>query len=145
MNPSDWVTDDKSGESVNVTEAVMLNDTRFWKALRKSWYSVLIEGIMKDYEAKKKLARAFMKHYHRLMDDFVNDDQEDDYTITNMSLQACFLNTFLPSLIFLIVPLIYRTSSKNDYHQKIIWFSLKWSVFRKQLLCSVFHGANDCT
>ena len=93
VNPSDWVTDEKSGESVNVTEAVMLNDTRFWKALRKSWYSVLIEGIMKDYEAKKKLARAFMKHYHRLMDDFVNDDQEDDYTITNMSLQACFLNT----------------------------------------------------
>ena len=74
-------------ERANFADAVMLNDTVCWKEVRKAWYNVLIEGIMKDYEAKKKLAKSFIFHYPALMDDFCNDDQEDDYTITNMSLQ----------------------------------------------------------
>ena len=110
---------------VNFSDAVMLNDTKFWKALRKSWYNLLIEGIMKDYDAKKKLAQSFIRHYEQLMDDFVNDDQvwnlfetctglklcnrspticsfarqEDDFTITNMSLQFFTVPTIAHDLL----------------------------------------------
>lgn len=34
----------------------MLNDTKLWKAARTTWHHVLIAGMLKDYELKKKFA-----------------------------------------------------------------------------------------
>ena len=50
-----WMKEEVKG-LVNFADLVMLYDTKFWKAARKAWSHVLIEAMMKDYEAKKKLA-----------------------------------------------------------------------------------------
>ena len=38
-------------------EAVLMLDAKVWKEMRKAWYNVVVEGIMKDYESKKILAQ----------------------------------------------------------------------------------------
>ena len=35
----------------------MTQDAKVWKEVRKSWFNVVVEGIMKDYESKKMLAQ----------------------------------------------------------------------------------------
>jgi hypothetical protein len=38
-------------------EAVLMLDAKVWKEMRKAWFNVVVEGIMKDYESKKILAQ----------------------------------------------------------------------------------------
>jgi len=84
---------------VDFADLVMLYDTKFWKEARRAWSHVLIEAIMKDYDAKKKLATSFIRHYEYLMDHFVDDDQETDTSITTLSLQFLTVPTIAKELI----------------------------------------------
>ena len=65
-------------QDLTICEAILVNDVKLWKRVRKAWFNVLIEGIMKDYEAKKVLAQNYIKHYPTIMREFVDDDQEMD-------------------------------------------------------------------
>ena len=38
-------------------EAILMQDAKVWKEVRKAWFNVVVEGIMKDYETKKTLAQ----------------------------------------------------------------------------------------
>ena len=86
-------------KDLTICEAILVNDAKLWKRLRKAWFNVLIEGIMKDYEAKKVLAQNYMKHYKTIMNDFVSDDQETDISITNISVQIFTVPTIAHDLV----------------------------------------------
>ena len=45
------------GKKFCICEAVLTQDAQVWKEVRKSWFNVVVEGIMKDYESKKMLAQ----------------------------------------------------------------------------------------
>ena len=38
-------------------EAILMQDAKVWKEVRKAWFNVVVEGIMKDYDTKKTLAQ----------------------------------------------------------------------------------------
>ena len=86
-------------KDLTICEAILVNDAKMWKVVRKAWFNVLIEGIMKDYEAKKILAQNYVKHYKIIMNDFVSDDQETDISITNISVQIFTVPTVAHDLI----------------------------------------------
>lgn len=65
----------------------MTSEPDFWKEMRKAWMHVIIEGIMKEYNSKMELARIFVDNYVQIMTNFVSDDQEEDLTIVNMTVQ----------------------------------------------------------
>jgi hypothetical protein len=44
-------------EKFCLCEAILMQDAKVWKEIRKAWFNVLVEGIMKDYESKKTLAQ----------------------------------------------------------------------------------------
>ena len=84
---------------LTICEAILINDVKLWKRVRKAWFNVLIEGIMKDYDAKKVLAQNYIKHYQTIMREFVDDDQETDISITNLSVQIFTVPTIAHDLI----------------------------------------------
>ena len=86
-------------KDLTLCEAILVNDAKLWKRVRKSWFNVVIEGIMKDYEAKKILAQNYIKHYKTIMNDFVSDDQETDISITNISVQIFTVPTIAHNLV----------------------------------------------
>ena len=55
--------------------------------VRNLWLSLLIGGLMKDYESKKRLSVIFAKNYPLIVDDYLRDDQEKDASIMSLSVQ----------------------------------------------------------
>ena len=43
--------------------------------MRNLWSKVLIDGLMKDYESKKRLAVLFTSNYPTIVNNFITDDQ----------------------------------------------------------------------
>ena len=55
--------------------------------VRNLWLSLLIGGLMKDYESKKRLSVIFAENYPLIVDDYLRDDQEKDASIMSLSVQ----------------------------------------------------------
>jgi len=68
-------------------EAVLLNDVNTWKQVRGLWLSLIIDGLMKDYESKRELATIFANNYTNIVGDFIIDDQERESSIMSLSVQ----------------------------------------------------------
>ena len=64
---------------LSICEAVMLNDVSSWKEVRSLWLSLLIDGLMKDYDSKKELATRFTQNYPGILSDFISDDQVENF------------------------------------------------------------------
>ncbi|CAL8120131.1 unnamed protein product [Orchesella dallaii] len=88
-------------ESTNRTmlEGIMLNDTKLWKSARTTWHHVLIAGMLKDYELKKRFATLFSRNYADMMKDFIIDDHDHPYSITSLSVQIFTVPTIAHFLI----------------------------------------------
>lgn len=48
---------------------------------------VIVEGIMKEYDSKMHLAKEFVKNYKQILNNFVVDDQEMDFSLVNLTVQ----------------------------------------------------------
>merc|ERR1719264_13170 len=70
-----------------LAETILLNDCNVWKDVRKSWIKIVIQGILRDYEPKLHFSRLFIRNYEAVMDGFMLDDQEDDASITSLTVQ----------------------------------------------------------
>ena len=68
-------------------EALLLNDSNSWKKVRSLWLTLMIEGLMKDYDSKKQLASLFARNYPSIVHSFITDDQEKDSSIMCLSVQ----------------------------------------------------------
>jgi len=70
-----------------LAEALLLNDSNTWKKARNLWTSLMIEGLMKDYDSKKQLASLFTTNYPSIMHSYIMDDQERESSIMTLSVQ----------------------------------------------------------
>ena len=48
---------------------------------------LIIDGLMKDYESKRKLSVVFAENYPEIVEDYYCDDQERDSSIMVLSVQ----------------------------------------------------------
>eukprot|EP00092_Neocalanus_flemingeri_P020804 GFUD01022541.1.p1 GENE.GFUD01022541.1~~GFUD01022541.1.p1 ORF type:complete len:1872 (+),score=427.20 GFUD01022541.1:98-5617(+) len=76
-----------SSEPYPLCEAVLLNDVNSWKQVRSLWLSLIIDGLMKDYESKRELATIFANNYTNIVGDYIIDDQERESSIMSLSVQ----------------------------------------------------------
>ncbi|CAL8067972.1 unnamed protein product [Orchesella dallaii] len=72
---------------LNFFNSVMCLDTRLWKAGRLACHHLLISGMLKEYELKKKLAKIFANNYPIMISNFVADDHEHSFSVTSLSVQ----------------------------------------------------------
>ena len=70
-----------------VAEKVLTSEMDFWKEMRSAWQSVIIEGVMKEYNSKLELAKVFTDNYGTILKNFVKDDQEQESTVVNLTVQ----------------------------------------------------------
>lgn len=59
-----WLEQQDDNSCRSILEGVMLNDTKLWKSARQTWHHVLIAGMLKDYDLKKRFATvSFLKFF----------------------------------------------------------------------------------
>eukprot|EP00095_Tigriopus_kingsejongensis_P008844 maker-scaffold15_size728074-snap-gene-2.18 protein:Tk08844 transcript:maker-scaffold15_size728074-snap-gene-2.18-mRNA-1 annotation:"ubiquitin-protein ligase e3 component n-recognin-" len=86
-------------DHMNAAKAILRNDHRAWKELRKVWINAVIEGILKEYDSKLKFARIFAQNYKFIMDEFIRDEQESDTTVVNLTVQIFTVKSIAHILI----------------------------------------------
>lgn len=45
------------GKIRTVAESILIHDAKIWKLARKAWITVVIEGVLKEYDSKVHFAR----------------------------------------------------------------------------------------
>lgn len=86
-------------QQVNLLESIIINDAYLWKTPRNLWHKLFINGMIMDTEAKKFFARAFTKLYDQLMQDFISDNHESNYSVIHLSIQFYSVPSLAHSLI----------------------------------------------
>ena len=83
------MTEDSSIDAENWTfmEKILTKSAITWKSIRRSWMELLVEVALKTPENKIKLGEVYLNHYQALMNDYMNDDQEPDVSIVNLTVQ----------------------------------------------------------
>ena len=95
--------DGSKTETKTLCQAAILNDFNSWKQVilslrnyfdliytsqvRNLWLSLIIGGLMKDYESKKQLAVVFTENYPLIVEDYLRDDQEREACVMSLSVQ----------------------------------------------------------
>ena len=90
---------DKELKKFAVCEKVLTAEPDFWKAMRRSWINLIVEGIIKEYDSKVELARTFSRNYSDIMSNFTTDDQESDVTVVNLTVQFFTVKSIAHSLM----------------------------------------------
>jgi len=139
-----------SNKKYSICEAILLNDVNSWKEVRSLWLSLVINGLMKDYESKKELATIFTKAYPTILADFVSDDQEKDSSIMTLSVQiftvpslSCHLIEKCDGLSNLMEGFVDLISGQLGDEGKLILSS--WADEEKSEFSRGLHGLYDIT
>ncbi|XP_040905463.1 E3 ubiquitin-protein ligase UBR2 isoform X2 [Toxotes jaculatrix] len=75
------------GENSSLVDRLMLNDSKMWKGARNIYHQLLMNSLLMDLKYKKIFAIQFAKTYERLQSDFVKDDHDREFSITDLSVQ----------------------------------------------------------
>uniref|UniRef100_A0A669BGF9 E3 ubiquitin-protein ligase n=1 Tax=Oreochromis niloticus TaxID=8128 RepID=A0A669BGF9_ORENI len=75
------------GENSSLVDRLMLNDSKMWKGARNIYHQLLMNSLLMDLKYKKIFAIQFAKNYRRLQTDFMEDDHERVFSITDLSVQ----------------------------------------------------------
>ena len=78
---------DSERETKTFMEKLLTTSAITWKSVRKAWMELVVEVALKTPENKIKLGEVYLKHYQSLMNDYMNDDQEPDVSIVNLTVQ----------------------------------------------------------
>ena len=78
---------DSEQETKTFMEKLLTTSAITWKSVRKAWMELVVEVALKTPENKIKLGEVYLKHYQSLMNDYMNDDQEPDVSIVNLTVQ----------------------------------------------------------
>ncbi|KAF1770368.1 hypothetical protein GCK72_002186 [Caenorhabditis remanei] len=73
--------------SFTILENILLQDTQMWKAGRCILHQLLMRTVFMIYNQKVRFAKAFMKHYNEIYEDFIKDDHEMDVSVVGLSVQ----------------------------------------------------------
>ncbi|XP_067367513.1 E3 ubiquitin-protein ligase UBR2 isoform X5 [Channa argus] len=75
------------GENSSLVDRLMLNDSMMWKGARNIYHQLLMNSLLMDIKYKKIFAIQFAKSYERLQSDYVKDDHDREFSITDLSVQ----------------------------------------------------------
>ncbi|XP_075996582.1 E3 ubiquitin-protein ligase UBR2 isoform X2 [Genypterus blacodes] len=75
-------------ENTSLVDQLMLNDSKMWKGARNIYHQLLMNSLLMDLKYKKIFAIQFAKNYERLQSDFVKDDHDREFSITDLSVQV---------------------------------------------------------
>ncbi|XP_067467007.1 E3 ubiquitin-protein ligase UBR2 isoform X2 [Thunnus thynnus] len=75
------------GENSSLVDRLMLNDSKMWKGARNIYHQLLMNSLLMDLKYKKIFAIQFAKSYERLQNDYVKDDHDREFSITDLSVQ----------------------------------------------------------
>lgn len=78
---------------------ILMNDHRLWKTARLAWHKLLIAGMLMEYDNKKKFATIFTQTYASILQDFVRDDHDHQYSVASLSVQLFTVPTVVHYLI----------------------------------------------
>uniref|UniRef100_A0A671Y2E7 E3 ubiquitin-protein ligase n=1 Tax=Sparus aurata TaxID=8175 RepID=A0A671Y2E7_SPAAU len=74
-------------ENSSLVDQLMLNDSKMWKGARNIYHQLLMNSLLMDLKYKKIFAIQFAKSYERLQCDYVRDDHDREFSITDLSVQ----------------------------------------------------------
>uniref|UniRef100_A0AAV2L6C4 E3 ubiquitin-protein ligase n=1 Tax=Knipowitschia caucasica TaxID=637954 RepID=A0AAV2L6C4_KNICA len=77
----------RSGSGETLVDQLMLNDSKMWKGARSIYHQLLMNSLLMDPQYKKVFAVHFAKNYERLQSDYVKDDHDREFSITDLSVQ----------------------------------------------------------
>ncbi|XP_054456665.1 E3 ubiquitin-protein ligase UBR2-like [Anoplopoma fimbria] len=75
------------GEYSSLVDKLMLNDSKMWKGARNIYHQLLMNSLLMDLKYKKLFAIQFAKSYERLQCDYVIDDHDREFSVTDLSVQ----------------------------------------------------------
>ncbi|KAJ3610249.1 hypothetical protein NHX12_022343 [Muraenolepis orangiensis] len=75
------------GENSSLVDTLMLCDSKMWKGARNVYHQLLMNSLLMDLKYKKLFAIQFAKNYESLQSDYVRDDHDREYSITDLSVQ----------------------------------------------------------
>ncbi|XP_038154289.1 E3 ubiquitin-protein ligase UBR2 [Cyprinodon tularosa] len=75
------------GENSSLVDRLMLNDSKMWKGARNIYHQLLMNSLLMDLKFKKIFAIQFAKNYERLQSDYIRDDHDREFSITDLSVQ----------------------------------------------------------
>ncbi|XP_036402370.1 E3 ubiquitin-protein ligase UBR2 [Megalops cyprinoides] len=75
------------GENTSLVDTLMLCDSKMWKGARNVYHQLFMSSLLMDLKYKKLFAIQFAKNYERLQSDYVKDDHDREYSITDLSVQ----------------------------------------------------------
>ncbi|XP_035982677.1 E3 ubiquitin-protein ligase UBR2 isoform X3 [Fundulus heteroclitus] len=76
------------GENSSLVDRLMLNDSKMWKGARNIYHQLLMNSLLMDLKFKKIFAIQFAKNYERLQSDYIRDDHDREFSITDLSVQV---------------------------------------------------------
>ncbi|XP_068089086.1 E3 ubiquitin-protein ligase UBR2 isoform X1 [Hyperolius riggenbachi] len=75
------------GENSSLVDKLMLCDSILWKGARNCYHQLFMSSLLMDLKYKKLFAIRFAKNYERLQSDYVKDDHDREFSITDLSVQ----------------------------------------------------------
>ncbi|XP_033841359.1 E3 ubiquitin-protein ligase UBR2 isoform X2 [Periophthalmus magnuspinnatus] len=77
----------ESGSGGTLVDRLMLSDSKMWKGARSVYHQLLMNSLLMDPQYKKIFALHFAQNYERLQSDYVKDDHDREFSITDLSVQ----------------------------------------------------------
>uniref|UniRef100_A0A4W4FMA3 E3 ubiquitin-protein ligase n=1 Tax=Electrophorus electricus TaxID=8005 RepID=A0A4W4FMA3_ELEEL len=71
----------------SLVDTLMLCDSKMWKGARNVYHQLYMSSLLMDLKYKKLFAIQFAKHYERLQSDYVKDDHDREFSVTDLSVQ----------------------------------------------------------
>uniref|UniRef100_A0A8C1CJW9 E3 ubiquitin-protein ligase n=1 Tax=Cyprinus carpio carpio TaxID=630221 RepID=A0A8C1CJW9_CYPCA len=75
------------GENSSLVDTLMLCDSKMWKGARNVYHQLFMSSLLMDTKYKKLFAIQFAKNYERLQSDYVKDDHDREFSVTDLSVQ----------------------------------------------------------
>uniref|UniRef100_A0A6Q2XMY6 E3 ubiquitin-protein ligase n=1 Tax=Esox lucius TaxID=8010 RepID=A0A6Q2XMY6_ESOLU len=75
------------GENSSLVDTLMLCDSKMWKGARNVYHQLLMSSLLMDLKYKKLFAIQFAKNYECLQSDYVKDDHDREFSVTDLSVQ----------------------------------------------------------
>uniref|UniRef100_A0A673N7F5 E3 ubiquitin-protein ligase n=1 Tax=Sinocyclocheilus rhinocerous TaxID=307959 RepID=A0A673N7F5_9TELE len=75
------------GENSSLVDTLMLCDSKMWKGARNVYHQLFMSSLLMDTKYKKLFAIQFAKNYERLQNDYVKDDHDREFSVTDLSVQ----------------------------------------------------------
>ncbi|XP_067901224.1 E3 ubiquitin-protein ligase UBR2 isoform X1 [Heterodontus francisci] len=74
-------------DNSSLVDKLMLCDSKLWKGARNIYHQLFMSSLLMDLKNKKLFAVRFAKNYERLQTEYVNDDHDREFSVTDLSVQ----------------------------------------------------------